>query len=296
MNHLEKFYQGKHVLVTGGAGFIGSHLTEKLVKLGAHVTVLDNFSTGKLANLKPIITRINLMYADITSQYSCQKATAGKDVVFHLAAFISVPLSIKNPAICSAINTNGTQNILEGCKQNNVPSLVFSSSSAVYGNKETPCNEQDTPNPQTPYASTKLEGEKLCKQYAQECNMNTVCLRYFNVYGERQNPNGEYAAVVAKFKDCLCNKKPITIFGDGKQTRDFIHVSKVVETNLKMGMQKNNVGEVFNVATGTSINLIQLIKQLENELKLKPADILYEPTRSGDIMHSQANCKKLLEL
>lgn len=296
MNHLERFYQGKKVLVTGGAGFIGSHLTERLIKLGAHVTVLDNFSTGKLANLKPIITRINLMYADVTSPYSCVKATYGKDVVFHLAAFISVPLSLKNPAVCSAINTDGTRNILEGCREAEVPSLVFSSSSAVYGNKETPCNESDTPNPLTPYASTKLEGEKLCKKYAQECGMNTVCLRYFNVYGDRQNPNGEYAAVVAKFKDCLNNKKPITIFGNGQQTRDFIHVSKVVDANLMMGMQTGKVGEVFNVATGKSINLIQLIKQLEQELKLKPADILYEPTRSGDIMHSQANCTKYLEI
>ena len=295
MNDLEQYYQGKKVLVTGGAGFIGSHLTEKLVQLGAQVTVLDNFSTGTLSNLKPIITRINLMYADITSRYSCLKATIGKDIVFHLGAFISVPLSITNPEICNTVNIDGTKNLLESCKQNNVNTFAFSSSAAVYGNKETICNEDDPPNALSPYAMSKLKGEQLCKQYAQNYDINSICLRYFNVYGERQNPNGQYAAVVAKFKDCLFNKKPITIFGDGKQTRDFIHVAKVVEANLTLAMRPHNNGEIFNIATGKSINLLELIKQLESEFGIKPVDVTYKPARVGDIAHSQADASKYLK-
>ncbi len=292
MNEFERFYRGKKVLVTGGAGFIGSHIAEILVQLGSQVTVMDNFSAGSLNNLRSVVTNINLMYADITSPYSCQKATTDKDIVFHLAAFVSVPFSIKNPTTCFAVNVQGTKNLLDASTQNHVASFVLSSSAAIYGNKETPCSENDQPNPLSPYAQTKLEAVHLCKKYAQEQNLNTVCLRYFNVYGERQNPYGDYASVIPKFKNCLITKKPITIFGDGTQTRDFIHVSKVVEANLKTAMLPNSHGEIFNIASGKSMNLLDLIKKLEQEVAQPLTDITYKPSRHGDIMKSQANCSK----
>ncbi len=292
MSQVEKGYKGKRVLVTGGAGFIGSHLVEKLVSLGAHVSILDNFSSGNLQNIRSVFTHVNLFYADITSSYSCMKATANKDYVFHTAAFVSVPGSVENPDACHKINAQGTRNVLEGCKENGVKSLVFSSSSAVYGNRDDICKESDAPNPLSPYAQSKLDGEVLCKEYAQENSMHTACLRYFNVYGDRQDPHGHYAAVVAKFKQNLQEHKPLIIYGDGMQTRDFINVSDVVQANLKIALRDNKPGEIFNVGSGKSINLLDLIELLEKELNITREEIKYMPARSGDITHSLGACDK----
>lgn len=292
MNFLQRFYEKKRVLVTGGAGFIGSHLVEKLVSLGAIVTVLDNFSTGQLNNLKSVVSSIKLLCADIRSPYTSMKATANQDVVFHLASFVSVPGSVNNPDLCYNININGTMHLLEGCKKNNVSSFVFSSSSAVYGNKNGICSEDDAPAPQSPYAISKREAEAICKDYASESNMNLAILRYFNVYGPRQNPQGPYAAVVAKFTEQLLAKQPLTIFGDGTQTRDFVDVSKAIEANLTLGAREDLKGEVFNIGSGKSITLLQLINQLEKELNIEKTGISFLPARQGDILFSQASCEK----
>lgn len=291
MEHLQQFYHNKRILVTGGAGFIASHLVEKLVSLGAKVTVLDNFSTGKLVHLKSVAHAINLFYADVRSEYSCYKATNNQNLVFHFAAFVSVAESMQSPDLCYKINIDGTHNMLKACKKNNIASFIFSSSSAVYGDKNDICSENDALSPQSPYAVSKQEAEILCKQYAHQDGLNTTILRYFNVYGDRQNPQGSYAAVVARFKEQLLTGKPITIFGTGKQTRDFIHVSKIVEATLLMGMKKSS-GEVFNIGSGKSLNLFELIEQLEKELKVKKTDISFLPARQGDILHSRANCEK----
>lgn len=296
MNHLRNFYANKQVLVTGGAGFIGSHLVEKLVELGAHVTVFDNFSSGNLNNLAPVFSRIAVTYADVRTSHSTRKATAKKDVAFHLAALVSVTQSVQNPQLCRDINTGGTANLLDGCKENCVPTFIFSSSSAVYGNQQGPCAEDRTTEPQSPYAQSKRDSEHLCKQYAEQYNITTACLRYFNVYGERQNPNGDYAAVVAKFKHNLRNNLPLTIFGDGKQSRDFIPVADVVLANLIIGTQSNIKGEIFNIGTGASINLFDLIAKLETELQTKAAAVTFQPARSGDIYQSQAVCDKYKKL
>ncbi len=289
-------YKDKNILVTGGAGFIGSNICQELVKAGAKVTIIDNFSKGNLSNLRSIISEVNIIYGDITNKFTCKKVTKDKDIVFHLAALVSVTQSVKNPNICYKINVVGTKNLLEGCKKNNVPKFIFSSSASVYGNRNDKCTETDTPNPQSPYAKSKLEGEILCKEYSQEFGIQTACLRYFNVYGDNQDPNGEYAAVVAKFKYNLKNKVPINIFGDGKQTRDFIHVNKVANANLKIAMQENLSGNIINIATGKSINLLELITVLEKETNTEKSSLNFEPAREGDILNSFADCQKYLKL
>lgn len=299
MDQLKESYQGKRVLVSGGGGFIGSHLVEKLIELQAKVTVLDNFSNGSLNNLRNVITQINLLYGDVRSSYTCLKATKNQDIVFHMAALVSVPLSTQHPKTCNEINVTGTDNLLKNSVKNNVKTFILSSSAAIYGNKNEICKEEDSPNPQTPYATSKLESENLCKQYDKENELNCASLRYFNVYGERQSSNGDYAAVVAKFKQNLIDRKPIVIFGDGKQLRDFIHVSKVVEANLKIGIKQNLNGEIFNIASGQSISLLELLDQLEKETKIEKTQIVYKETRSGDIAISRADCykyEKLLDL
>lgn len=289
-------YKNKKVLITGGAGFIGSHLAEKLVSLGAHVTILDNFSTGKFSNLRNILSRINLIYSDVSLPHVCIKAAQGKDIVFHLAAVVSVPQSQKFPELCMQINSGGTKNMLEGCRQNSVKSFVFSSSCAVYGDKDKPCTEDDLPKPLSPYAQSKLDGERFCADYARKCGMNTVSLRYFNVYGERQSVNNEYSAVIAKFKYNLQNGLPLTIFGNGLQTRDFVNVDEVVDANLKIGLLDTLSGGVFNVASGKSITILDLIRQLEREVGKKAVDIKFQPARAGDIVFSQASCAKFKSL
>jgi UDP-glucose 4-epimerase len=296
MKSIENFYKNKNVLVTGGAGFIGSHLVEELVKRGAKVTILDNFSSGNINNLRNVFANINIIYGDITNPFTCLNATCNKDMVFHLAALVSVSYSIQNPQLCYQINTQGTKNLLDGCKKNGVNFFIFSSSAAVYGNKNSKCLETDMPDPQSPYAENKLESEKICKEYSEKALINTVCLRYFNVYGERQNPKGDYAAVFAKFKYNIENDLPITIFGTGKQTRDFIHVSKIVEANLQIGELNNFKGEVFNIASGKSIDLFELIEQLKKDIKPKKVDITFQPARPGDIINSSASCKKYKNL
>ena len=296
MEQLKEQYKGKKVLVTGGSGFIGSHLVEKLIELKAKVTVLDNFTSGNLKNLKNVITQVNLIYGDIRSHYTCIKATKNQDFVFHTAALVSVPKSTKHPITCNEINVKGTENLLKASLQNNIKTFVLSSSAAIYGNKNDICSEEDKPNPQSPYAESKLQGELLCKQYSKQHNLNCVSLRYFNVYGEKQNPAGEYAAVVAKFKENLIYRKPIVIFGNGKQTRDFVHVSKIVEANLKIALKNNLNGVVYNIATGKSISLLELLEQLEKEMNIEKTQILYKNPRAGDIFTSKANCDKYKNL
>lgn len=290
---IKAFYRNKNVLVTGGAGFIGSHLVERLVQYGARVTILDNFSTGALKNLTSVINQITVLYADVSNEFSTYKATRNKDIVFHLAAITSVTQSVKNPQLCQKVNVQGTQNILEGCKQNGVTTVLYSSSSAVYGNQEGACTEESPTSPESPYATSKLAGELLCKKYVHDHGIQIACLRYFNVYGERQNPHGDYAAVVARFKYALQNNLPLVIFGDGKQTRDFIHVSHIVNTNVTLGARRNLNGDIFNVGSGKSMTLLELIEQLEIELHRKATEITFQPARSADITHSCASCEKI---
>ena len=292
MKDLRQFYKDKNVLVTGGAGFIGSHIAQSLCLYGARVTIVDDFSSGSLDNLKDFCKGLTLFASDITSFRDCLKATKKQTIVFHTAAFVSVPESIKQPSLCEKVNVEGTRNLLEACRVNGVKKFVFSSSASVYGERKERCHEVDEPNPQSPYAKSKLVGEKLCKQYSEQHGIKTACLRYFNVYGDRQPLKNSYSGVVAQFKNNLLQQKPIVIYGDGKQVRDFISVTKVARANLFVATSPNLSGEIFNVATGESITMLNLVDKLEKEIGKKRVGIEFKPARSGDIFYSSASCQK----
>lgn len=292
---MNNYYKDKKVLVTGGAGFIGSHLTEKLVALGADVTVLDNLSTGNLDNLTNVKDKIKFIKGDIENLEHCIAATTQVQIIFHLAAFVSVPGSMANPQLCMKTNIDGTFNLLESAKLNNVKRFVLSSSSAVYGQKQGICKEDDSCEPTSVYGYSKLLNEQYCKMYSNLFNIGTVCLRYFNVYGERQNPNAQYAAVVAKFTQQMQNNLPLEIYGTGNQTRDFVSVNNVVEANLMLAMlpESQMTGQAFNIASGKSINLFTLIEQLKINFPNYNGEILFMPARSGDVDHTAADCTQL---
>ena len=211
--------------------------------------------------LLAVTDKVTFIHDSITNFEACLAATQNKKIIFHLAAFVSVPASTENPHVCHNINVVGTQNILEAARINNVKRVVFSSTCAIYGESPYSCNENMQPAPISPYGFSKLIGEIYCKEYAQLFDMETVAMRYFNVYGPRQNPQGHYAGVIAKFMHNMEHNLPITIFGDGTQTRDYVPVHTVVEANILLGAcEKQHIqGEIFNIATGRSITLLELV-------------------------------------
>jgi nucleoside-diphosphate-sugar epimerase len=269
-----------------------------LVSLGADVSVLDDLSSGSQDNISHVQDKITYIYGSITDFDTCVAVTRGKKIIFHLAAFISVPGSVDDPFLCHTINIVGTQNILEAARINNVKRIVFSSSCAVYGESEVICSEGLKPFPTSPYGFSKLIGEIYCKEYARVFDLETVAVRYFNVYGSRQNPQGNYAAVVAKFNYNMEHNLPIIIFGDGFQTRDFVSVEKVVHANIVLGAcDKDTIkGEVFNIASGKSINLFDLIDLLKEKHKNYQNNIVFMPGRPGDVKHVAADCAKYTSL
>jgi UDP-glucose 4-epimerase len=288
-----EFYKNIPVLVTGGAGFIGSHLVEKLVYSGAKVTVIDDLTTGSVENLKNVRDDITFIHKSITDFDACFLATKNQNIVFHLAAMISVVKSCELPAACHDININGTAHMLEAARLNGVERFVFSSSAAVYGTRTEPCSEDSPCAPTSPYGFSKFIGEQLCKQYAQ-LGLKTACLRYFNVFGPRQSTTGSYGAVMATFTKYIEENMPLTIYGDGTQTRDFVPVHLVVEANMRIALleAKNMNGDVFNVATGKSLSLLELVEQMKQKNPQFTAPILFKPARPGDIKHSIAKVDK----
>lgn len=289
------YYNNKKVLVAGGAGFIGSHLVQHLVNANAQVRVLDNLSTGWIENLKNVRSFIQFQEASITNFDACLEATDQFDIIFHCAAQTSVPQSIEDPLFCFQTNIAGTYNLLEAARQNKVKRVIFSSSSAVYGQQQKVCHEDLACNPTSPYGYSKYMGELLCKQYALFFNLETVSLRYFNVYGPRQSTKGPYAAARAVFQECMQQNKPIILYGDGMQRRDFVPVQRVVEANLRVGMLPANrvSGQSFNVASGNSMSLLELIESLKKEYPLYNQEIQFKPARAGDIQSIVADCTKL---
>jgi UDP-glucose 4-epimerase len=296
---MEAFYQHKKVLVTGGCGFIGSHLAQRLVSLGADVTILDDLTTGSLDNIASIRTKINLIIASITDLAICEQATNDKDIIFHLAAFISVPQSVEQPLRCHKVNINGTAYLLEAARINGVDRFIFSSSSSVYGSTQGKmAQETDVCMPTSPYGMSKYVGELYCQQYSQHYQLKSVCLRYFNVYGSRQDPNGPYAAVVAKFTHNMQHNLSLTICGDGTQTRDFISVHDVVTANISCSMleEEHMNGQPFNIATGNSISILELVEQLKRQFPHYTAPITFSNPRAGDPHYSHADCSKYLRV
>ncbi len=294
LKNISNLYKNIPVLVTGGCGFIGSHVAEKLVELGADVTILDNLSTGSVENIAAITNKINFIHGDITNIDTCIMATQNKKIIFHLAAFVSVPNSTIDPQKCHNINIIGTQNLLEAARLNNVNRFIFSSTCSVYGESITPCDENRKPAPTSPYGFSKLIGELYCQEYAQIFNIETVSMRYFNVYGPRQNPHSSYAGVISKFIYSMEHNLPLTIFGDGTQTRDYVSVEKVVEANIILGICEKNFinNQIFNIATGNGNNLFELIDILKDKYHLYNNKIIFMPARPGDVKHIAADCSK----
>ncbi|MDD4872818.1 MAG: SDR family oxidoreductase [Kiritimatiellae bacterium] len=278
------------VLVTGGAGFIGSHIVEHF-QGNADVKVLDNLRSGFQRNLEGF--RCEFIQGSILDRGLVRQAVAGVDYVFHLAALISVPESMENPIECTEINTIGTLIVLEEAARAKVKKLVLSTSAAVYGdNPVMPKVETMTPEPKSPYAITKLDGEYYCRMFAETGCLPTVCLRYFNVFGPRQDPKSQYAAAVPIFIDRALRGAPITIFGDGEQTRDFVYVKDVVRANVHAATNPAMDG-VYNVAYGKKISINDLV-QMIRDITGSNSTVEYLPERAGDIKHSMASVERLL--
>lgn len=279
----------ENVLITGGAGFIGSHLVEHF-QGKAHVRVLDNLRSGFKKNLDGL--DCEFIEGSVTDRAIVKKAVNGVDYVFHLAAMISVPESMTNPVECVEINTIGTLIVLEEAAAAGVKKLCFSSSAAVYGDNPTvPKAEDMLPEPKSPYAVTKLDGEYYCKMFHDEGRLKTACMRYFNVFGPRQDPKSQYAAAVPIFIDRALKDEPLTIFGNGEQTRDFVYVKDVVAANVFLAEQADLSG-VYNVGYGKSVTINELAKQIIH-LTGSKSHIQYAPPRPGDVKHSLAAAFKL---
>lgn len=275
-------------LVTGGAGFIGSNIVEELLRRGESVRVLDNFSTGKRENLKEFGKDVELIEGDIRSYHIVKQAVAGIDVVLHQAALPSVPRSINDPITSNEVNVGGTLNMLDASKEAGVKRFIFASSSSIYGDTpELPKHEGMTPNPLSPYAVSKLAGERYCSVFARVYGLHTVALRYFNVFGPRQDPNSQYSAVIPKFIRMIKNDERPTIFGDGTQTRDFTYVENVVNANLLAAKKECEPGLAMNAACHDQIELKYLVAQI-NTLLGKDVKPQYVERRKGDIEHSFA--------
>jgi len=279
-------------VVTGGAGFIGSNIVEALVKNGDEVVVIDDLSSGNMDNLGPFLDKILFVQGSISDLELLKKQFQGADFVLHQAAMASVPQSIEDPKAANEVNVNGTLNVLLAAKDCNVKRVVYAGSCAAYGDsEELPKLESMRPNPLSPYALTKLVGEYYCQVFTKVYGLETVVLRYFNVFGQRQDPKSQYAAVIPIFINSVLQNKQPTIYGDGLTSRDFIHVQNVVSANLLACISKSAAGEVINVGSGVSITLMQLIEKINSSLKqhVKP---IFAEARNGDVRHSRADISK----
>jgi UDP-glucose 4-epimerase len=286
----------KRALVTGGAGFIGSHLAEGLLKHGYQVRVLDNFATGRRDNLAQVTNDIELMEGDVRNLTTVRTAVRNVDVVFHEAALPSVERSVKNPLESNEVNIAGTLNVLVAARDANVGRVVYAASSAAYGNTPAlPKEESMTPDPLSPYAIGKLAGEQYMKVFTQLYGLSTVSLRYFNVFGPRQDPTTQYAGVIAKFTTCALEGKPYPVFGDGEQSRDFTYVENVVLSNLLAAEASLDHSPLLNIAYGERTTLNQILKML-NEVTRQDLPAHYGPERAGDVRHSHANLERAKKL
>jgi nucleoside-diphosphate-sugar epimerase len=287
---LEKFENKTlKILVTGGAGFIGSHLVDALASQGHKIIVFDNLSSGKLSNLLEVENRIEFVHGDIRDLDFLIQTLKGCDVVYHMAAMVSVHQTVKEPVTSSLINDIGTLNVLEACRINKVRRFIFSSSSAIYGDAPgLPKHEKMPSKPQSPYAVQKMTGENYAAIYNDLYGIETVCLRYFNVFGPRQDPSSPYSGVISIFMSKATKRTSPFIYGDGTQTRDFIFVADVVLANILAAKTNEAAGMAFNIGTGYQITINELWELIcrINQVRLLPQ---YAPSRKGDIKHSVAS-------
>ena len=280
-------------LVTGGAGFIGSHVVERLLADGEKVRILDNFSTGKPANVAPFQGRVEIVEGDLRDPAALARAVAGCEVVYQQAALRSVPRSIDDPLANNDVNVTGILQLLVAAKKAGVRRVVYASSSSVYGDDPSlPKVETQTPRPISPYAASKIMGEYYCRIYSQLYGLETVSLRYFNVFGPRQDPESKYAAVVPRFITAALAGEAAEVHGDGLQSRDFTYVDNVVDANLLAGSVPGVAGEAFNVACGGRFTLLDVLAAIEKGLG-HPVARKHEEARAGDVKHTLADISKV---
>ena len=276
-------------VVTGGAGFIGSHIVERLLSQGHRVHVLDNFSTGKDENLSSLKGRIEVIRGDVSDIAAVARAMNGAYVAFHQAALGSVPRSVEDPVSTHRSNVDGTMNVLLAARDAGVKRVVYASSSSVYGETtELPKREEMAPEPLSPYALSKLVGEYYCSVFHRVYGIEAVSLRYFNIFGPRQDPNSQYSAVIPRFLTALLEGKRPVVYGDGQQTRDFTYVENVVDANLLASEAEGAAGGVFNIACGGRYSLMELLAKLAGLVGRNPEPI-HESARAGDVRDSQAS-------
>ncbi|MCZ6810365.1 MAG: NAD-dependent epimerase/dehydratase family protein [Planctomycetota bacterium] len=294
---LENAYQGRRVCVTGGAGFIGSHLVAALVKFGAEVSVIDDLTAGSSQNLPTAPGRVRLVQGSILDSQALAEAVDGAELIFHLAALTSVPGSVEQPDHYHQVNATGTMQVLEAARAAGTKRVIYASSSSIYGDRgRGPVVETMTPQPTSPYAAAKGAGELMLRAFAHCHGLSCISLRYFNIFGPRQRPDSPYAAVIPRFAEALLKGEKPTIYGDGTQTRDFTHVANAVQANLLAGASTKPLhGEAVNIACGTSCSLLQLIEMMAQILGVEPS---YElgPSRVGEVMHSRASIEAAARL
>lgn len=285
-----------HYLVTGGAGFIGSNIVEELVRRREKVRVLDNFLTGKRENLVPFLNEIELIEGDIRDRKILARALDGIDFVLHQAALRSVPKSVDDPFTTNDINVFGTLNLLAAAKEAKVKRVVYASSSSVYGDaKKFPQKETDLAQPISPYGVSKLAAENYCVTFAKTFGLETVSLRYFNVFGPRQNPESKYSAVIPAFIFSMAKGQKPVVEWDGRQSRDFTYVKNIVEANLRACAARGISGEVFNVACGDTVSVMDIVAAI-NEITKADIRPEYAPKRAGDVRKTYASVDKLRRL
>ena len=282
--------KNKKILITGGAGFIGSHIVDELIN-DNEITIIDNLTTGSIKNLKyPEHENLNFIEGDIR-EINFDEFTSGTDYIFHLAAMASVPLSVEKPMECNDINVNSTVKLLKSAVDNDVKKIVFSSSSSVYGeNRNMPLKETEQPMPTSPYAASKASCELYLRTFYESYGLNYIALRYFNVFGPRQDKNSQYAAVIPNFISALLEGKQAEIYGDGEQTRDFVYIGDIAQANINSC--KSDYNGIINIASGKKLTINELYEIVKNALgsELKPK---YLPKRPGDIKHSLADTSNM---
>lgn len=288
--------QSKKFLVTGGAGFIGSNLSEALIANGAKVRIIDNFLTGYRENLEEISGDFEFIEGSINNEELVKKALENVEVVFHQAALPSVPRSVADPRETHEVCVNGTFNLLVQAKEAGVRRLIYAASSSAYGDQEAmPKTETMLPAPLSPYAAAKLVGEYYCQVFNRVYGLETIALRYFNVFGPRQDPSSQYSGVISRFVDALMTAQTPIIYGDGEQSRDFTFIANVVNANIKAAQTMKGIGETINVANGERVTLNELLEVLKKITDKPDAQAEYRAARAGDVKHSQADNRRAVE-